>query len=30
MPLRGLLALKGLHALTERCADSQQNCHPRE
>jgi hypothetical protein len=30
MPLRRLFVLKGLHPLTERCADNQQNCHPRE
>ena len=30
MPLRRLLVRKGLHALSERCADSQQNCHPWE
>jgi hypothetical protein len=30
MPLRRLLFLKGLHPLTERWADSQQNCHPCE
>jgi hypothetical protein len=35
MPLRRLFVLKGLHplterSLTERCADNQQNCYPRE
>src|SRR5215469_6974810 len=30
MPLRRLLARKGLHPLTERCVNSQQNCHPWE
>jgi hypothetical protein len=27
MPPRRLLARKGLHPLTERCTDSQQNCY---
>src|SRR5262245_16951818 len=30
MPLRRLLVLKGLHPLTECCADSQHNRHPWE
>ena len=30
MPLRRLFVFKGLHPLTERCADNQQNCYPGE